>query len=103
MTNVWFVREDYEPPIGAPAYEDLSVKQCIELLGLAKTHWYHGLDLTLRFGCRNPHPAAVLQPRHVVCQIDEPEASEHGWRTGYYLLELSPKEVAERLEPPEVG
>lgn len=102
MAKVWFVRDGYDPTTGAPAY-DLPLEQCIDQLGLTKRHWLHGLDLTLRFGSRNPRPATVPEPRHAVCQVDDPEASEHGWRTGYYLLEISPNEITERREPPEAG
>ncbi len=99
MAKVWFVREGPDPTRGEPKYV-LPLGQCIDQLGLTKEHWLHGLDLKLRFG----RPANFPQElRHVVCQVDDPEASEHGWRTGYYLREISPKEVAERLGPPEVS
>ncbi len=102
MAKVWFVRHGPDPTTGAPAY-DLPLEQCIDELDLTKKHWLHSLNLTLRFGSRTTRPATVPDPRHVVCQVDDPEASEHGWRTGYYLREISPKEVAERLGPPEVS
>ena len=98
MTKVWFVREGSDPTTGAPAY-DLSLEQCIDQLGLEKKHWLHGLDRTPDF--QAPRRVAAPEIRHVVCQIDAPEGSELGWRAGYYLLEISPKEVAKRLGPPE--
>ncbi len=100
MAKVWCVRDGPDPNIGTPAY-DISLQQCIDLLGLTKNDWLHGLDRTPRF--QAPRSVAEPEYRHVVCQVDEPEASEWRWRTGYYLLDISPKEVAKRLLPPEVG
>ena len=103
MAKVWFVRDGYDPTTDAPAYEDLPLEQCIDRLGVEKKHWLHGLDLTLRFGSRNRRPTTVPGPRHAVCEIGEQEASEEVWRAGFYLLDISPKEVAKRLGPSEVG
>ncbi len=100
MTKVWFVREGPEPTRGEPKYT-LPLEQCIDQLGLAKSHWLHGLDQGPRFGDQTPRPLGMAQYRHVVCQVDEAEASEYGWMAGYYLLEISPKEVRERLVPPD--
>lgn len=97
MAKVWFAREGSDPTLGAPAYDDLSLEQCIDQLGLEKKHWLHGLDRTPTFGRRSNLPR---EPRHAVCQVDELEASEWHWMAGYYLLEISPKEVAKRLGPP---
>ncbi len=99
MAKVWFVREGPDPTIGTPAY-DISLQQCIDQLGLMKNDWLHGLDQTPHFQAPR---VALPEYRHVVCEIDEPEASEWSWMAGYYLLELGPKEVAKRLGPPEVG
>jgi hypothetical protein len=117
MAKVWFMREGSDPTTGAPAYDELPLERCIEQLGLAKSGWLHGLDQTPHFQAplaksgwlhgldqtphfQAPRPVAVPEYRHAVCQVDEPEASEYGWRAGYYLLEISPKEVANRLGPP---
>ncbi len=100
MTKVWFVREGSDPTQGEPQY-DLPFEQCIEQLGLTKHDWLHGLDRTPHF--QAPRRVAVPEHRHVVCQVDDPEASEWRWMAGYYVLELGPKEVARRLGPPVVG
>jgi hypothetical protein len=102
MTKVWFVRDGPEPTRGEPKYT-LPLDQCTDQLGLTKKDWLHALDQTPRFGDQAPRPLGMAEYRHVICQIDAPEASEYGWRPGYYVLEISPKEVAERLWPPEVG
>ncbi len=81
-------------PHSTPAYG-------IDKLGLTKNDGLHGLDRTPRF--QAPRSVAVPEYRHVVCQVDGPEASEWDWMVGYYLLEISPKEVAKRLGPTGVG
>ena len=101
MAKVWFVREGPDPTTGAPAYDDLPLERCIDQLGLTKKDWLHGLDRTPHF--RAPGPVATPEYRHVVCQVDDQEAADEAWMAGYYLLEISPKEVAKRLGPPEVG
>ena len=99
MVKVWFVREGADPATGTPAY-DISLQQCIDQLGLEKKDWLHGLDQTPHFQAPR---VALPEYRHVVCQVDEQEASEEVWRAGFYLLEISPRQVAKRLEPPEAG
>ena len=96
MAKVWFVREGPDPTTGAPAY-DISLQQCIDQLGLAKNDWLHGLDQKTHFHARRI--VAAPEHRHVVCEIDEQEASDEVWRAGFYLLEISPRQVAERLGP----
>ncbi len=73
MAKVWFVRDGYDPTTGAPAYDDLPLEQCIERLGLEKKDWLHGLDQTPHFQAPR---VAVPEYRHVVCEIDEQEASD---------------------------
>lgn len=98
MAKVWFMREGSDPTTGAPAYDDLPLEQCIDQLGLEKKDWLHGLDQTPHF--QAPRKQRVAEYRHVVCRVDDAEASEWLWRKGYYLLEIGPKEVARRLGPP---
>lgn len=98
MAKVWFMRGGSDPTTGAPAYDDVGLQQCIDRLGLAKSHWLHSLDRTPTFGRPGNLPR---EPRHTVCQVDGLEASEYGWMAGYYLLEINPEEVAKRLGPPE--
>ena len=100
MVKVWFAREGCDPTLGAPAYDGLLLEQCIDRLGLEKKHWLYGLDRTPTFGRASNLPR---EPRHAVCQVDEPEATDEAWMAGFYLLEISPKEVAKRLGPPVVG
>ena len=98
MTKVWFMREGSDPTTGSAAYAGLYLEQCIDRLGLDKRQWLHGLERAPRFGKQRPPTTAEYI--HAVCQVDEPEASDEGWMAGYYLLEISPKEVAQRLGPP---
>jgi len=101
MVKVWIVWEDSDDPTrGNPEYT-LPLQQCIEQLGLAKNLPRSDLDRPPRFdGARTDLPR---DPRYVFCEVGEQEASELGWEPGYYRLDLSPKEVAKRLGPPEVG
>ncbi len=100
MAKVWFAQEGTDPTLGAPAYDDLLLEQCIDQLGLTKKHWLHGLNRIPTFGRPSNLPQ---EPRHAVCQVDEQEAADEAWMAGFYLLEISSNEVAKRLGPPEVG
>ncbi len=100
MAMVWFVRDGPDPTTGTPAY-DISLQQCIDQLGLTKNDWLHGLDQKTHFHARRI--VAAPEGRHVVCEIDEQEASEEVWRAGFYLLEISPRQVAKWLGPTGVG
>ncbi len=73
MAKVSFVREGSDPTTGTPAY-DISLQQCIDQLGLTKNDWLHGLDQKTHFHARRI--VAAPEHRHVVCEIDEQEASE---------------------------
>jgi hypothetical protein len=100
MAKIWFVREANDPTTGTPAY-DISLEQCIDQLGLTKNDWLQGLDQKTHLHARRI--VAGPEYRHVVCEIDEQEASEEVWRAGFYLLEIGPRQVAERLGPPKAG
>ena len=99
MTKVWFVREGPDPTKGGRAY-NLPLDSCVENLGLEKGQWLTGLDKTPRFGDQSPKLLDVSDYRHVVCELDESEARERGWKAGFYRLEMSPQVVADRLGPP---
>ncbi len=100
MVKVWFVREGPEPTSGEPEYT-LPLKQCIDQLGLDRNQWFSSLGQPPRFD--DPGPAWLREPRYVFCEVDEQEASEQGWKPGFYRRGLGPKEVARKLGPPEVG
>lgn len=98
MTKVWFVKEGPDPTRGGPAYK-LPLDSCVDQLGLVKSHWLSGLDKRPRFGDQTSRVAGVADYRHVVCEIDESEAAEHGWKAGFYRLEIGPQEARNRLGP----
>ena len=75
MVKFWFVRDGYDPTTCAPVY-DIPLEQCTDKLDLTKKHWLHGLNLALRLGSRNPRLATAPEPRHVVCEVNDQEASE---------------------------
>ena len=76
----------------------LPLKQCVDQLGLAHGQLLCGLDQRPVIDEESPLP---LDYQHVICRVDDQEASEQGWEAGYYRLDLRPKEVAKRLGPPE--
>ena len=101
MVKVWFVWEDPDDPTrGEPEYT-LPLKQCIDQLGLDRNQWFSSLDRPPRFD--GAHTDLPRDPRYVFCEVGEQEASELGWKPGFYRRELGPKEVRDRLGPPEVG
>ncbi len=100
MAKIWFARDGSDPTTGESRY-DRPLQQCVEQLGLAQeSQRLCGLDQRPVIGDQGPLPQ---DSQHVVCQVDDQEASEHGWAAGYYRLGISPKEVAKRLGPPEAG
>jgi hypothetical protein len=97
--NVWLVREGPYPTDGEPAYR-LPFDRCVKVLGLLQRQRFCELGRIPRFGERSLRKATVRHYRHVVCEVDEAIADAIGWRSGFYLLELSPGEVADRLTQP---
>lgn len=97
--NVWLVREGPHPTDGDPAYR-LPFDRCVKMLGLLQRQRFCELGRIPRFGERSLREATVRHCRHVVCEVDEATAAAIGWRSGFYLLELSPGEVAGRLAQP---
>jgi len=78
---------------------DLPLGSCVDRLGLTKGQWLSGLDKTPRLGDQTSGVVGVPDCRHVVCEIDESEAKKHGWKAGFYRLEISPQEAVNRLDP----
>ena len=97
--KIWFVREGPEPTRGGPAYE-LPLKSCIETFGLSQHQWISGPDQTPRFGDQTSRLSGISEYRHVVCEIDEAEATASGWKAGFYRADLTPAEAVKRLGPP---
>ncbi len=97
--KVWFVRDGPDPTWDAPAYE-LPLKSCIEILGLTRRHWKSDLDPMPTFGDQTSRLSLFTEPRHVVCEIDEAQASVSGLKAGFYMTDLTPDEAIERLGQP---
>ena len=99
MASVWFCFEGPEPTRGGPAYRT-PVIHCIEELGLSESQLLSGvLPPRPKFNERSKL-GAFAGYKHVVVELDRGEAATVGWRPGYYLLTLTPREVTERLGPP---
>lgn len=99
MSKAWFVKDGPDPTWGSSAYK-LLLDSCVDQLGLAKSQWLSGLDKTPRFGGQTSRVAGVVDYRHVVCEVDGSEAAEHGWKAGFYRLEVGLQEVRARLLGP---
>ncbi len=99
MVKVWFVREGPEPTRGGPAYQ-LPLDICIDKLELTAHQYLCDPETTPRFGDQNARVTAVSAFRHVVCEIDQVEAKPGGWKAGFYRIDFSPDQVAEKLGPP---
>ena len=97
MAKVWFAR-DGENPTGAEPRYDRPLQECARQLGRAQR--LCGLDQRPVIGEESPLSQYY---QYVICWVDHQEAFAQGWKAGYYLLEISPKEVAKRLGPPGVG
>lgn len=54
----------------------------------------------MQVGDQSARLAGIADYRHVICEVDEGEASASGWKAGFYQLELSPREAANRLGQP---
>jgi hypothetical protein len=49
----------------------------------------------------NPSLAGeATAPEVVVCEVNAGEVTDHEWRPGYYLLDMSPAQVADILGTP---
>ena len=99
MVKIWFCKEGKDPTGSAPAYE-LSFKDCVEKLGLASARYLSDLSTTPRFGDPNAKLAGVADYRHVVAEISEADIKGSGWKSGFYLIELSPQAVIDCLGLP---
>ena len=98
MAKVWFVKEGPDPTRGGPAYK-LALDSCVGQLDLVKSQWLSGPDKRPRFGDQTSRVAGVADYRHVICEVGESEAAEHGWKAGFYRLEIGPQEVRKWLGP----
>lgn len=89
MAKVWLVHEGREPTVGGPLSE-IVLGDHLGQLGLK---FLSGLDHTPRF---NEGSDLVRGPRHVVIEVDVEEASINDINPGFYVAQLSVREVLAR-------
>ncbi len=99
MVNVWFFKNPDKPTERPPNYtcqvdeaiEKLDLESAISL-GRAKKPVFNGdIDRLADF----------KEPEHVLVEItaDESVGEYSTWKPGYYVLQLSPRQVRNRLQP----
>jgi hypothetical protein len=91
MASIWFAPDGPGEQEDGP-FRETTVDECVARLGLRQNQHVTDLDRTPRFNVDGP--SSRWNERSVV-RIGEGEAP--GWRAGYYLLELRPREVVQRF------
>jgi hypothetical protein len=74
---------------------------CVAKIALKKRHWMSPLHCAPRFGDQNEQGSHLDPYKHVVVKLSEEEAKASGWRAGYYLIDLNPKQAMRRLGEPK--
>jgi hypothetical protein len=97
--EVFFAREGSQRRRGAAAYT-MPLAARVEKVGLTKQHWVSPLHYTPRFGDQSEQSSQLDPCKHVV-KVSEEEAKGNGWRAGYYLIDLNPKQAMQRLGEPK--
>jgi hypothetical protein len=98
--EVLFMREGSQRQRGAAAYT-IPLGACVEKIALKKRHWISPLHYTPRFGDESAQSSHLDPYKHVVVKLREEEAKASGWKTGYYLIDLNPKQAMQRLGEPK--
>ena len=98
--EVLFMREGSQRQRGAAAYK-IALRACVEKIALKKRHWASPLHSTSRFGDQSAQCSHLDPYKHVVVKLGEAEATASGWKAGYYLIDLNPKQAMQRLGEPK--
>jgi hypothetical protein len=100
--EIYFVRDGSQQQFGAASYTK-PLAACVEDLGLRSDHWTSALDNPPRFGDQSVDASPVDEYKHVVCKIDDAEATASGWKAGYYRVDMAPEEVIARWGTPKAA
>jgi hypothetical protein len=92
MAAIWVVSGT--PPVKEEELDELDFEDCVELLELSES-LYLGEDPT------QTHPDLDLGERYVLVAVAVSEASDVGWKPGYYPSPLDLDEALSRLDPDE--
>ena len=98
--EVLFMREGSQQRRGAANYT-IPLGACVEKIALKKRHWISPPHHTPRFGDQSEHSSQLDPYKHVVVKLGEEEAKTSGWKAGYYLIDLNPKQALEQLGEPK--
>jgi hypothetical protein len=92
MAEIWVVSGT--PPVKEEELDELDFEDCVELLELSES-LYLGEDPTQA----HPDPDLELGERYVIVAVAVSEASDMGWKPGYYPSPLDVDEALSRLDP----
>lgn len=103
MAKIWKVKDGPEPTTGGPWLER-TLHDCEEKLGLRRTDFLKALPsgpsdrpAGPRFGAQEDLGAMFRDYARIVVEIDDVEAKRHGWKSGYDLAPVSPKDAERSL------
>jgi hypothetical protein len=96
LAKAWIAFRGSEPTRGEPLAE-LPLAECVDRLGMKVGNWIGPPETTPKFDPDNKL-AGFLGPQFVVVEVSQDEAQQPEWRSGFYLLELSPNAVRQRLQ-----
>jgi hypothetical protein len=82
VAKIWFAKSGKDPTRGSAPYA-LSLSDCVERLSLKQSDYLSGLDVTPRFD-RSSLQDEFTAPRHVVVEVEAPEALAMSWKAGFY-------------------
>jgi hypothetical protein len=90
MPAIWLSKGDKQ----TEELGNLSINECEKKLGMTKDEYVCDLANPPRFGNAVDQPAsAVSGYRYVVVEISAPEATASGWKSGFYVVQVTPKDA----------
>jgi hypothetical protein len=95
VANVWMAKEGSDPARGVP-WRVMSLAECQTKLGLQPSNFLCDLATIPKFGDVTAQPTVFREPRFVVVQIDQAEADQSQWRSGFYVADLAPEDARRR-------
>ena len=96
MARVWMAQEGSRANSGGP-WREMTLDECQQKLGLIPSDFKSDLADPPHFGDTTKPPAMFRDPVAVVVEVDDAEAAKHGWKPGFYVLDVSPKQAEKRL------
>jgi hypothetical protein len=90
MAEIWFF-SGVDKPVEEVEVDERPFGECVETLELSEAR-YLGEDPT-----QQPVTVITNQDRYLVVAVGEDEASNLGWKPGYYQSPLDPTEALQRL------